>query len=64
MTLALKIQKVEFVILMILMQKQVHYIIISEAPRKAAYDSDMRTFIITRNYKDTTKYTFFNNLPG
>ena len=57
MTLALKIQKVEFVILTILMQGQVHYIIISEAPAKAAYDSDMRTFIITRNYKDTTKYT-------
>ena len=41
---------------MILMQEQVHYIIISEAPPKAAYHSDMRTFIITRNYKGTTKY--------
>ena len=45
--------KGEFVNCVILMQELVHYIIISAAPKKAGYHSDMRTFIKTRNYKDT-----------
>ena len=54
MTLALKIQKViQLVIFVILMQELVYYIIISAAPKKAAYHSDMRTFIKTRDYKET-----------
>ena len=57
MTLALKIQKVEFVILVILMNEQVNYIIISEAPKKAAYHSDMQKILKIRNYKETTKNT-------
>ena len=53
MTLTLKLQKGEFVIFVSLMQKLVHYIIISAAPNKAAYHSDTLTFIKTRNYKET-----------
>ena len=39
--------------MVILMHEQVHYIIISEAPKKAVYHSDMRTFKETSNYKET-----------
>ena len=44
MTVTLKLQKGEFVIFVSLMQELVHYIIISAAPKKAAYHSYMRTF--------------------
>ena len=53
MILALNIQKGEFVIFVSLVQELVHYIIISAAPKKVAYHSGMRTFIKTRNYKET-----------
>ena len=42
MTLAPKIQIGEFLIFVSLMQELVLYIIISAAPKKAAYHSDMR----------------------
>ena len=64
MTLALKIQKVEFVILVILMNEQVNYIIISEAPKKAAYHSDMQKILKIRNYKETTKNTLWTIYRG
>ena len=53
MTLALKIQKGKFLIFVGLVQELLHYIIISAAPKKAAYHSDMRTLIKTRKYKET-----------
>ena len=48
-----QMQKGEFVIFVSLMQEVVHYVIIIAAPKKAAYHSDMRTFIKTTNYKET-----------
>ena len=45
MTITLKLQKGELLIFVSLLQELVHYIIISAAPKKAAYHSDMRTFI-------------------
>ena len=61
MTLANKIQKGEFVIFVSLVEELVHYFIISAAPKKAAYHSDMRTFIESKKLQRDVDNCHTNN---